>query len=117
MRHRPSARIGAYLLLWLFLGGIILWRRAPEVGLQVEPGHRQLAPVRIDLNHDPWVRLTLIEGIGEILANRIVTARTTQGPFRSLEEVMAIDGVPDAPLEAARPWLSLGEKSPENRTP
>ncbi|MEE8141694.1 MAG: helix-hairpin-helix domain-containing protein [Planctomycetota bacterium] len=108
MRLRPAPRTYAYLLLWLFLAGILLWRRLPELPVTVEPAEREPAPFQIDLNHDPWQQLTLIAGIGETLARRIVTVREVQGPFQSLEQVMAIPGVPDPVLEAARPWLSLG---------
>ena len=105
-----SRRGVAYLVLWLLLLGVILWRRAPEIPVQVEPGPRETPAFRLDLNADPWPRFLLLEGIGETLARRIVQAREKRGGFSSLEEVMALPGIPDRPFEEARDWVTVGPR-------
>lgn len=107
------ARPLAYLLLWGVLLLIILARRIPPAPLEIERGPDATPPFRIDLNHDPWQRIALIDGIGEILARRIVDTRRDRGPFLLLEEVMEIPGIPDRPIEEAREWLLLGPAADE----
>ena len=102
-----SSRAAAYLGLWVVLLIIIIARRAPEVEVVVERGVNPAPPFVIDLNRDPWHQLTLIDGIGETLARRIVRAREERGGFQSLEEVMALPGVPDRSLTEARQWLKV----------
>ncbi|HIA28104.1 MAG TPA: helix-hairpin-helix domain-containing protein, partial [Planctomycetes bacterium] len=101
-----SGGVIAHLLTWgtLLLTAGLAGPPASEVTLchsEVESG----SPVIVDLNVDPWPRLMLIEGIGEVLARRIVAQRQGRGEYRCLEEVMALRGVPDGALERAQQWL------------
>ncbi len=104
----PALRTQAYLALWSLLALLLYLRRVPEAPVVVEPSPHPVAPFTIDLNHDPWPRLALLEGIGETLARKIVRFREERGGFRSIEEVMEIPGIPDRPFLESRPWLSLG---------
>ncbi len=61
----------------------------------------------VDLNHASWQELTIIEGIGEALARKIVEARETSGGFDSLEDVMMVPGIPDRPFHRGRAYLKL----------
>lgn len=102
---RPAPRTIAFLALWVLMSGVILTRReAAESVIELPPG-AEAPPLVVNLNHDPWERLTLIDGIGETLARRIVQARETRGGFRDLREVMDLPGMPDRPLEQAADWL------------
>ena len=103
--HRASA----YLVLGGLLLVVVLLRRPPAPEIHIEDHTGSAPPFTVDLNHDSWQRISLIAGIGETLARRIVEERQARGGFASLEEVMAVPGVPDPPLERARPWLALGD--------
>ncbi|MCU0963131.1 MAG: helix-hairpin-helix domain-containing protein [Pirellulaceae bacterium] len=48
---------------------------------------------QIDVNHAPWPELTLLPGIGETLARRIVAHRVQHGPFRSVEQLEDVPGI------------------------
>ncbi len=81
------------------------------------------APRRIDANRAPWFEWTLLEGIGEARARRIVAWRTERGGVRAIEELEEVPGMPRGWLERARPFLELSpnlDASPpagENRPP
>ena len=53
---------------------------------------------QVDLNSDPITALTVLPGVGETLAARIVSWRETNGPFSSVEDLRYVEGVGDATL-------------------
>ena len=75
------------------------------------------APRRIDVNSSPWYEWTLLDGIGEARARRIVEARRERGGFSSLEELEEIPGLPEGWVERARPFLTLADRGPEQAGP
>lgn len=101
-----SPGVVAHLLTWGVLIVTALFAGVPgaEV-ISVDSDEKPLSPVVVDFNSDPWPRLMLVEGIGEVLAQRIVDSRDALGGFRCLEDVMALEGIPDPPLLRAREWL------------
>ena len=103
-----SHRNRAYFLLWLLVAFLIL-TRSDQSAPVIELSNADPSPLSIDLNQDPWERLTLIPGLGKTLAQRIVTFREARGGFRTLDEVKSIPGIPDRAIEEASPWLVLGE--------
>ena len=111
---RGARRVAASVLPWILLWSavaILIAARRPEPAPFIPGPNEGVEPVLLDLNRDPWPRLTLIEGIGEALARRIVTARDERGGFETLEEVMALPGIPDGAIERARPWLRLSPRT------
>jgi competence protein ComEA len=66
-----------------------------------------LEPVRIDVNRAPWYEWTLLDGIGEVRARRLVEYRDENGPFRSLEDLERIPDMPGGWVDSARPQLEI----------
>jgi competence protein ComEA len=60
---------------------------------------------KIDVNEADWPELTLMPGIGEQLAKRIVADRQEKGPFRDLDELRRVRGIGPKTLEGMRPFL------------
>jgi len=58
------------------------------------------ASSQIDLNSATKDDLMGIDGIGEVLASRIVEYRDAHGAFKSVSELMNVEGIGDAKLEA-----------------
>ncbi|MBN1420100.1 MAG: helix-hairpin-helix domain-containing protein [Planctomycetes bacterium] len=57
---------------------------------------------RIDLNREPWWRIALLPGIGPARARRIVAHRERVGPFRALDDLLDVEGIPrDLPARIA----------------
>ncbi len=98
------------VVVWSVLAIFVVGKRIDRAEIRVHRSPSQ-QPVTIDLNVDPWPRLLLIDGIGEKLAQRIVSARHERGGFQSLEEVMELPGIPDRAIDSARDWLTLSPTS------
>ena len=93
------------LLGWALLTGGIRGAPAPVVvNLEDQLGLASVAET-VDLRRDPVGRLVLIEGIGEITAQRIVAGRQGAVGYRCLCQILQVPGVPDGPLLEAGPWL------------
>jgi competence protein ComEA len=63
------------------------------------------------VNSADWVTLSLIPGVGEKLAKRIVKVRTNREGqrFESLDDLLEAKGIGEKMLEKLRPYLSLGD--------
>lgn len=54
------------------------------------------APVMININTADKEELMTLDGIGEVLALRIITYRTEVSPFRNIMEIMNVSGIGEA---------------------
>ena len=65
---------------------------------------------RINVNQADWVTLSLVPGVGEKLARRIVEKRQERGgKFESLDDLKEVPGIGEKMLEKLHPYLSLGD--------
>ena len=62
---------------------------------------------RIDLNTASAELLETLNGIGPVLAERIVEYREEHGPFRSIEEIMLVDGIGQKKFEANKDRIAV----------
>jgi comEA protein len=62
----------------------------------------QQAKAPIDINTASASELERLDGIGPVLAQRIVEYRRANGPFRALEELMDVPGIGPKKLEMVR---------------
>lgn len=136
----PPERRGAMLLIALLLigAGWDMWqagREAPQPGageprLPARAGAPPLTAVapddtgpvaagaggttapRVDLNRAGASELDALPGIGPVLAARILEQRRRNGPFRRLEDLLAVRGVGPRLLERLRPHLCAGGPDP-----
>jgi competence protein ComEA len=67
------------------------------------------APRRIHLNRAAWYEWTLLPGIGEARARRIVDFRASRGGFRSVEDLDLVPGLPRGFAERTRPYLTIDD--------
>ena len=94
-----SASLVAMVGHWLYhdghRGGVI------EVD-QVQPGAIEFT---IDVNEAEWPEFTVLPGVGETLARRIVETRQERGGYRDLTELRTVRGIGPRTLERIRPYL------------
>lgn len=63
----------------------------------------------LNINRATKEELMLIKGIGEITAQKIIDYRNLIGGFKSLEQLLDIDGIGEKKLAAWRPYLTLDD--------
>jgi competence protein ComEA len=62
---------------------------------------------RLDLNRASAEDLQRLPGIGEVLAKRVVEARTSKGSFTAIEELLEVKGIGEKKLERLRPLITV----------
>ena len=135
----PPERRGATLLIALLLigAGWDMWQAGREAPRPGAGGPRLPAPAgpppvaatapedpgpaagaggttapRVDLNRAGASELDALPGIGPVLAARILEQRRRNGPFRRIEDLLAVRGIGPRLLERLRPHLRAGEPDP-----
>jgi len=69
-----------------------------------------LSRCRININTAPLDSLVLLPGIGDHLAARIIETRSTNGRFESVDDLIRVNGIGPAKLQAVRGMIEVGEK-------
>ncbi len=109
-RRLPEGGLAEDLVLLALAAALLLvpafLRQAPAGPAREEVVH--LEPVRIDVNRAPWFEWTLIDGIGEARARRIVEDRESRGAFLSIDDLKRVPGMPAGWVEKAREHLFVG---------
>lgn len=72
------------------------------------PQEPQSGPLNI--NTSTAAQLETLDGIGPVLAQRIVEYRETNGPFASVEGLLEVKGLGPGILEAIRPQITAEEE-------
>lgn len=90
---------------------VITTQNTPPETLWTLPTDSQTRPepcYPIDINTaDSW-DLSFLPGIGEALAQRIVSYRESNGPFSSPEELTQVDGIGETKLKQLLPYITIG---------
>jgi competence protein ComEA len=71
-------------------------------------------PKPLDLNTATVQQLEKLPGIGPVTAKAIVRFREKSGPFRRVEDLLAIRGITKKKLEKIRPLVTVKEATKEN---
>ena len=86
-------------LYWLANGG------ASRRLIEIDRAAPQTAQFTIDINRADWAEFTVLPGVGETLARRIVETRDTGGEFADIEELRRVRGIGPRTLDEIRPYL------------
>lgn len=73
--------------------------------VEIDRAEPRTADFQVDLNEADWPELTLLPGIGETLARRIVDSRRQEGPFLDHEDLQRVRGIGPKTLDRVRPYL------------
>ena len=108
--------VAAFVLAVIFLvwvGTLFIRQRLTGGDVRVLQSEGAAATYRVDLNHADVNELTLLPGIGEVRAGRILDWRAEHEPFRSLDEVRQATGLSASGIERLRDLVTLGEQEAE----
>ncbi len=62
---------------------------------------------KVDINSATWVEWIQLDGIGEVLARRIVDDRKQNGRFHNIDDLQRVHGIGPKTIERLRPWLKV----------
>ena len=104
----PGDRLGIAVLAAALLVPLVAMLAAGRTAtLEVAVPAEGEAPYRVDVNRADWAELSLVPGLGGVLARRIVEYRRMHGPYRSLDQLEGVIGIGKIRLESIRPYLSV----------
>lgn len=88
--------------------GVFAGRNVPGSIPALVPAAVEEVSSLIDLNQADAAALMTLPGIGRTLAARILEYRVQNGPFTSLSQLLNINGLGEARLEALLPYITAG---------
>ncbi len=112
---KQERSILVFLLAALLIGlSIVAYqksKRSPEVRIvRFDPGDRGIAVHRkIDINIADPEELGSLEGIGAVMAGRIVAHRSEHGAFASIEEIKNVKGIGQSLFDKIKDDITVGE--------
>jgi comEA protein len=105
-------RSGIARLAFLFAAVPLFFLFAISANAQKK--HLPAAPV--DLNSATAAELQQVPGIGPATAKSIINFREKSGPFRRVEDMLAIRGISKQALERMRPYITVNAAKPPPKT-
>lgn len=69
----------------------------------------------VNLNAATSEELQLVPGIGPVTAEKILQMRKAYGPFKSVDDLLAIKGIGHKRLDKMRKYLTVGKAVPSGR--
>lgn len=81
----------------------------PDVGVTSPAEGAPPGGARVDVNRATAEELQTLNGVGPVLAERIVAHRTTHGPFRSVDDLIDVSGIGPRVLDGLRDQVTAGD--------
>ncbi len=81
----------------------------PEAGggPQTQSGGGGSSGGKVNLNAATSAELEALPGIGEVLAQRIVDYRTQHGPFRSVRDLLKVEGIGEKKFDSIKDYVTV----------
>ena len=98
-----------FLLAFLFLG--LIFSGPALAGKKKPPAHP------VNLNTATSDELQQVPGIGPATAEKILKMRKSYGPFKSVDDLLAIRGLGEKRLDKMRKYLTVGKPAPKTTSP
>jgi competence protein ComEA len=73
--------------------------------IEIDAADPRQITFQLDINEAGWPELTLLPGVGETLARRIVRSRDEEGPFTDHDSLLRVKGIGPRTMDAIRPYL------------
>jgi competence protein ComEA len=107
LRPRDQASIAVLVASALVLLAAAWWRHGGFRGglVDVDRAPPLVAKFQVDVNRADWPELIQLPGVGQVLAERLISERESGGEFRSIEDLERVRGIGPRTLERIRPYL------------
>lgn len=93
-------------------GEVVVIAALPRPGstapVSADPADDGASPPRVNINTATATELDALPGIGEVLAGRIVAFREEHGPYRSVDELIQVEGISAQTIEDFRELVATG---------
>jgi len=99
------------LLIGMFIGRNLNdeYVRLPQgVMRNSVPSQMEIRNGRLDINTATKIQLMELPGIGEMIAERIVTYREQNGQYSSIDELKNVEGIGDKKLLQIEAYITVG---------
>lgn len=98
----------------VFICGFLIGRNMNRSNIQISTSehtsgsssHSETAPKRVNINTASLEELTLLPGIGKVLAQRIIDYRETVSPFRTVSDLCNVEGIGDQKMLAIIDYIT-----------
>jgi len=104
------AAVCLFLLLWAGWRWVDLSRWGNEE-IEIHNLNAMKTSYLIDINDANWLEYAMLDGIGEVLAKRIIEYRDEQGPFASVQDLRNVKGIGKKTFKKIEPHLVLRKPS------
>ena len=74
----------------------------------------EIAPLQIDINRCESRELSLLPNLGTILAQRVISDRDSNGPFRSVDDLQRVHGIGEKTIRRISMYCIASEIAPDN---
>ena len=99
----------------LFISGLLILGAAINYVLKINPKLINfelietplLKPAKININNATREKLKIIPGIGEVIAQRIIAQRESQGLFKRIEDLEKVKGISKKKLDIIKEYIVL----------
>lgn len=107
LKRADQAVVGTLVLAALVSMTCWWYRQGGAEGrlIEIDREPKRIVRFEVDVNKADWPELAQLPGIGEKLAQRIVSTREERGPFLDHSELRRVRGIGPKTLEKMRPYL------------
>ena len=104
--------VGVFVGTYAILNNTIILKPENNQGqsmmpISAEPSKNTDTDVRVNVNTADIDELKGLPGIGETLANRIILYREKNGEFKTIEELMAVEGIGEGKFNDIREYVKV----------
>ncbi len=107
----PTEQLAAAVLTSFALVCLAVWWmwQGGATGRAIDVDRDPAVPISfvVNVNEADWPELSLLPGIGPVLAQRIVAGREQDGPFRSVDDLRRVRGIGPITVERLRPHIAV----------
>lgn len=111
----PTEQLAAAVLTAVALACVAFWWvwQGGVTGRAIDVDRAPAVPVSfvVNVNEADWPELSVLPGIGPVLAQRIIASREQDGPFRSIDDLRRVRGIGPITLERLRPHIAVSSSS------